>query len=166
LRDVNDFIELSVSGAPDIFECAGLNFPRTMTPAYRAVVVAPVVRWLDWALAFHLEGRLNEVPTHVDCEIAAIRIGDVGILCMSCEPFSMIGRKVKAADTGFPLVITCGYMNNDTIAYVPNSSNNGDREYMSAYYRYTTNMMPYRNPAGDRLAADGTRLLDDLWQRQ
>src|SRR5687768_12911197 len=118
-------------------QCQGLNFPDNMTPSYRAALVEPLVRWAKWALSFHEQDGLPDAPTGVDAEIAAIVIGDVGIVGLPCEPFDAIGRQIKR-DSPCAMTIPCGYMNDDCIFYVPNSGNNGDLDYQSAFYRYTT----------------------------
>ena len=96
--------------------------------------------------------------------VAALRIGDVGIVGLPCEPFLGIGRQIKAASP-LPLAAPCGYMN-ETYGYVPDGPNAGDREYMSAFYRYTRFWPPYRKPAGDALARCAIRLLGRLARRR
>jgi hypothetical protein len=161
LAEIDDFLSRCDAGDPDTLTCVGLNMSRTMSPRYRAALLRPVKRWAEWALRFREEHRLQEAPTHADLPVAALRIGDVGILGMPCEPFSGIGLRLKR-DGRLPLVIPCGYMNDASVAYVPDGPNNGDREYISSYYRYTTRMLPFRKPAGDRLAAEGARLLSSM----
>lgn len=138
--------------------CAGLNFPETMTPAYRSLLIQPLQRWTEWALSFRTEGRLSEAPTHIDLEVAVLRIGDIGIVGLPCEPFLGIGRQIRA-QCPLPLAIPCGYCNDSSVAYIPDGPNNGDREYQSSYYRYTTSLLPYRQPAGDLLARGAVRML-------
>jgi hypothetical protein len=53
-------------------------------------------------------------------------------------------------------------MNDNGIAYLPDSGNNGDVEYMSSFYRYTTSMLPYAHPAGDHLADTCAAMLAGL----
>ena len=50
------------------------------------------------------------------------------------------------------MTIPCGYMHDSALGYIPDSPNNGDFEYQSSFYRYTTALLPYRRPAGDLLA--------------
>lgn len=83
---------------------------------------------------------------------------------MQCELFLGIGRQIKAA-APTALTIPCGYMNDTSLAYVPDSPNNGDREYPSAFYRYTTTLLPFRHPAGDLLASTAVDLLRQLSTR-
>jgi hypothetical protein len=45
---------------------------------------------------------------------------------------------------------------------VPDAPNTGDREYQSAFYRYTRFCPPFRKPAGDRLATAAVRMLKRL----
>ena len=41
------------------------------------------------------------------------------------------------------------------------NANCADRDYVSAFYRYTTSLLPYRKPAGDLLASAAVALLRD-----
>lgn len=141
--------------------CDGLNFPSNMTLPYRKALIAPVNRWLQWCLAFHTEHRLHEAPTQLRLHFAALRIGDVGIVGMPCEPLLGIGRLMKRISP-MPITLPCGYMNDTSVGYVPDSANCGDREYMSQFCRYTTSQLPYRHPAGDLLAHAGASLLKQL----
>jgi len=134
-----------------------------MTPAYRSLLIQPLQRWTKWALSFRTEGRLSEAPTHIDLEVAVLRIGDVGIVGLPCEPFLGIGRQIRA-HSPLPLAIPCGYCNDSSVAYIPDGPNNGDREYQSSFYRYTTSLLPYRQPAGDLLARGAVRMLRQTMQ--
>lgn len=161
IADMQRFMERCDSGDPDTETCQGLNFPPNMSPNYRGLLVKPLLEWAQWARAFHTENRLGEAPKSAEFEVASIRVGDVGVVGLSCEPFDGIGRQIKR---GAPTALTlpCGYMHDTCLAYVPDSGNNGDKEYMSAFYRYTTSLLPYANPAGDRLAEVGVEQLNSL----
>ncbi|HVF10546.1 MAG TPA: hypothetical protein VNA16_07080 [Abditibacteriaceae bacterium] len=160
LEEINGFLQRCARGGADTRSCVGLNFPRALSPRYRAKLVAPCKEWTQWALAFHTENRLHEAPRFVEVEIGVFRIGDIGIVGLPCEPFLGIGRQIRAGST-LPLTIPCGYMN-DNIAYVPDSPNAGDRDYSSSYYRYTTCFLPFRKPAGDLLARAAVRQLNNM----
>jgi hypothetical protein len=161
IAEMDDFLRRCAAGDETALTCVGLNVARTMTPRYRAALVKPCRRWAQWALDFHVKHRLASAPRHVDVDVAAIRIGDVGIIGLPCEPLMGIGRQIKR-NARLPLVVPCGYMNDQSIAYVPDKANNGDMDYQSSFYRYTTNMLPYRDPAGDLLARAACRMLHDI----
>ena len=139
-------------------ECDGLNFPTNMTPCYRKALIEPTRQWLLWAMKFHTEKRLAEVPRGVTLRIAALRIGDVGIIGLPCEPFLGIGRQIKRGSP-LPLTLPCGYMNANDVNYVPDGPNSEDREYVSSFYRYRPGLLPYRQPAGDLLAQEAVDML-------
>lgn len=143
--------------------CDGLNFPSNMSVPYRKELIRPIRDWLQWALSFHSEGRLEEAPKSTTLRTAALRVGDVGIFGMPCEPLLGIGRQIKRA-AEVPFAIPCGYMNDSSIAYVPDSPNARDLDYVSAFYRYTRTMLPYALPAGDTLAEAGINMLKELWK--
>lgn len=157
LAEIDDFIARADARDEDTLHCVGLNFPVALTPAYRARLVEAIRPWTEWALRTHHEGRTNDLPTHIPMPMAALRIGDVAIVGMPCEPFLGIGRQIKAASP-LPLAVPCGYMN-ESYGYVPDGPNAGDREYMSSFYRYSRFWPAYRKPAGDALASCAQRML-------
>ena len=89
-----------------------------------------------------------------------LRVGDVGIVCMPCEPFQGVGRQI-VRDSPLPLAIPVGYANS-SYGYITDGANTGDREYMSRFYRYTRYRPPLRRPAGDVLARVGVKTLKSL----
>ena len=120
--------------------------------------------WNHWALAQHRRGRADRVPKTLDLEMQILRIGDVGIVSMPCEPFQGIGRQI-VRDSPFPLTIPVGYTNY-SYGYITDSANTGDGEYMSSFYRYSRFRPPLKRPAGDVLARVGVGALKSLaWGR-
>lgn len=160
IADMEDFIARCGRDDPDTQRCQGLNFPSNMSPKYRAVLVDPLYKWARWARSLH-DGPADQIPRGRNLRVGAIRLGDVGIVGMPCEPFLEIGRRIRN-QSPYPLTFAGGYMNDNGIAYVPDSGNNGDAEYMSAFYRYTTTMLPYAQPAGDYLADQCADLLASI----
>lgn len=162
IADMERFLERCAADDQNTRTCQGLNFPSNMSPNYRGKLVEPLLRWTQWALSFHTENKLDEAPTHATIEVASVRLGDVGIVGICCEPFDNIGRQIKR-DSPLALTLPCGYMHDTCLGYVPDSGNNkGDREYMSAFYRYTTTLLPYAQPAGDLLAQAGVDMLEKM----
>jgi hypothetical protein len=161
IAEMDVFICRCQAGDETAICCVGLNAARAMSPRYRAALIEPCRRWANWALDFHTKGRLASAPRHVEVDVAAIRIGEVGIFGMPCEPLLGIGRQIKR-DAKLPLVVPCGYMNDQSIAYVPDGANNGDLDYQSSFYRYTTSLLSYKDPAGDLLAQAAVRMLHNL----
>lgn len=157
LAEIDDFLARCKKGDENTRACIGLNFPSTMPPRIRGILLQAPRRWMKWALSFHTKGRLDEAPKGTRFLLGALRIGDVGIVGMPCEPFAAIGRQIKR-DAGLPLAIPCGYMNG-CAGYVTDGPNNGDTEYMSSFYRYTKAFLPYKNSVGDRLSRAGVRML-------
>lgn len=133
-------------------ECDGLNFPSNMSIPYRQCLIEPIRAWLKWTIALHEENRLHDAPLSTTLRIAILRLGDVGIAGMPCEPLMGIGRKIKR-EASTPLTLPCGYMNDTSIAYVPDGANCNDLDYVSAFYRYTQTLLPYQEPAGDLMAS-------------
>lgn len=165
LAAAEDFIRRCEAGDTETTRgCDGLNFPSNMSVLYRKALIEPVCRWLNWALDFHRNNALHRAPTQIQTPVFGLRLGDVGIIGVQCELFLGIGRQIKAA-APTALTIPCGYMNDTSLAYVPDSPNNGDREYPSAFYRYTTTLLPFRHPAGDLLASTAVDLLRQLSTR-
>ena len=105
-------------------------------------------------------GKADTVARHLELDISVLRVGDVGIVGIPGEPFSGIGREMKAASP-LPLTIPCGYTN-PSHGYITDSANTGDREYMSSFYRYTRFRPPFKKPAGSVLATQAVRALKRL----
>ncbi len=158
---VDNFVRRCDQGDADTLNCLGLNAARNMSHEYRAALMKPHKRWAEWALKFHTEKRLKNAPQSVRVEVSALRLGDVGIVALACEPLSGIGRQIKR-QTSLPVAVPCGYIDDNSVAYIPDGPNNGDMEYNSSFYRYTTSLLPYKNPAGDLLARAGVKMLSQL----
>lgn len=157
IAEMEDFIRRGAAGDENTLHCVGLNFPTELTPSYRGKLVEAILPWSRWALELHESGRSGKAPQSLEVELYVIRIGDVGIVGMPFEPFQGIGRRIRAASP-LPLAIPCGYTNN-RYGYLTDGPNTGDREYMSAFYRYTKFRAPYQKPAGDVLADRATEVL-------
>lgn len=158
LKEIDSFIERARGGDPDTLSCVGQNYAVALSPPYRAWLAGLLRPWTAWALGMHEPGNEDSLSMVQEMEIASIRIGDVGIVGLPCEPFQNIGRRMKKLSR-LPLTIPCGYMNVNH-GYVADSKNIGDNEYMSAHHRYTKFRLPFRRPAGDVLADAGAGRLN------
>ncbi len=158
LKEMDDFIQRAESGDENTLACVGLNFPKALSPLYRARLVDLVRSWNVWALDLCENGKADSIAKYLDLEIAVIRVGDVGIVGLPCEPFQGIGRQIRSGST-LPMSIPCGYMN-VSHGYITDGPNTGDQEYMSAFYRYTKFRPPLKEPAGDVLADAAVKLLN------
>jgi hypothetical protein len=162
IAEVDNFLRRCEQGDENALTCLGLNVARNMSPKYRGGLLKPHKRWAEWALKFHTEKRLKDAPKSVEVDVTAIRLGDVGIAGLACEPLCGIGRQIKQ-QTSLPVAIPCGYLDDSTsVAYVPDGPNNGDTDYQSSYYRYTTALLPFKDPAGDLLARASVRMFARL----
>ncbi|MEZ6127115.1 MAG: hypothetical protein R3C59_00370 [Planctomycetaceae bacterium] len=157
LNEMDDFIRRANAGDPNTLFCVGQNFPESLSPPFRIGLVEMIRRWTVWALEQHDSGMADSVATELGIDVAVIRVGDVGLVGMSCEPFQEIGRRIRRGSP-LPLSIPCGYTN-VSHGYITDSGNTGDQEYMSAHYRYTKFRPPLQKPAGDVLADHAVRLL-------
>jgi hypothetical protein len=158
LVEMDDFVRRAKAGDEDTLSCVGLNFPRDLTPAYRAALVEMVRPWNLWALTLRGTGRADAVDKYLELDVHVLRLGDVGIVGLPCEPFQGIGRRMRRLSP-LPLTIPCGYTNQD-YGYITDSANTGDREYMSSFYRYTRFRPPLAKPAGDALADTAVGVLN------
>lgn len=157
LREMDDFIQRANSDDKDTLACVGLNFPHALSPAYRARLVELIRHWNQWALELYDQGKNEAVPKHLELDIAVIRIGDVGIVGMCGEAFQGIGRQIRE-QSPLPISIPVAYMNGSH-GYITDGPNTGDREYMSAFYRYTKFRPPLKKPAGDVMADQAVEVL-------
>lgn len=158
IGEMEDFIRRAAAGDQNTLACVGLNFPTELTPAYRGKLIEAVLPWSRWALQLRQTGKADMAPKHLEVEIYVLRLGDVGIVGMPFEPFQGIGRQIRSRSP-LPLAIPCGYVN-VSHGYLTDGPNTGDREYMSAHYRYTKFRPPFKKPAGDVLADKGVEILN------
>jgi len=156
---MEDFIRRANDGDENTLECVGLNFPRELTPVYRGRLIESVLPWNRWALKMRRTDKTNDIPEYLEMELYVIRVGDVGIVGMPCEPFQGIGRQIRR-ESVLPLTIPCGYVN-CSHSYITDAENTGDTEYISAYYRYTKFRAPLKIPAGDVLAKRAAKILNN-----
>lgn len=159
LAEMEDFIARAEAGDPDTLACVGLNFPKALTPQYRANLVRAIQPWNEWALEQHAAGTIAELPQELPVRTEVVRIGDVAIMGIPAEPFVGIGR-IFRRDNPFSLAIPCGYTNY-SYGYIPDAPNVGDREYMSAFHRYTRYRPPFAQPAGDVIAETAIEVLKE-----
>ena len=161
-RTIEDFVRRARAGHDDTFECIGLNFPRALSPPFRAKLAEFPLRWTNWALRMQRTGKAKTVPRSLPMEVCALRIGDIAIAGLPGEPFISIGRQITGAGIA-PLTIACGYTN-VSYGYVPDSGSCGEGEYFAAFYLYTTSRPNYRKPAGDVLARAAVSALKGLYR--
>ncbi len=164
IAEMEDFLRRAAAGDEDTLECVGLNFPRDLTPAYRGKLIELVLPWDRWALDLHEKGQADTVAKYLEMELYVLRLGDVAIVGMPCEPFQGIGRLIRR-DSPLPLAIPCGYVNYSH-GYITDGPNTGDCEYVSAFYRYTRFRPPLAKPAGDVLAERACQVLETFCERQ
>lgn len=160
LETMDDFIARGESGDENTLHCVGMNFPKALTPAYRAKLIELVRPWYVWALKQHEDNNLNSLPRYMPIEIVVARFGDVGYVGLPYESFVKTGLKIKT-ETNLPIVLTSGYTNG-SYGYIPDASAADDREYMSGFYRYKGNIPPYKAPAGDECAVVAVKKLNDF----
>lgn len=150
LAEIDDFIKRGNEGDENTLHCVGMNFPRALTPAYRANLITGVRNYYVWALNKYKEGTQYDLPSHLEMPIVVARFGDVGYVGMPYETYVKTGLKIKN-NTNLPMVMPGGYTNS-AMGYIPDESSTRDREYMSGYFRYRGNVPPYKEPAGDAAA--------------
>ena len=163
IAEIEDFISRASAGDENTLSCVGLNFPRDLTPAYRGKLIEAVLPWNRWALNLQQTGQANTVAKYLEMEVYVIRLGDVAIIGMPFEPFQGIGRQIRAGSP-LPLAIPCGYVN-VSHGYITDGPNTGDREYISAFYRYTRFRPPLKKPAGDVVAQRAINILERMLEK-
>ncbi|GAA5219997.1 hypothetical protein [Membranihabitans marinus] len=134
LATIDDFIKRGNEGDENTLYCVGLNFPKALTPAYRAKLIDLIRPWYVWAINQHKTYNWRNIPTHLPFDILVARFGDVGFVGMPYETFVETGLKIKK-HSALPFVLTCGYTDG-IYGYIPDASGVKDMEYMSSNYRY------------------------------
>ncbi|MFN3380179.1 MAG: hypothetical protein ACK41O_12035 [Runella zeae] len=150
LASIDDFVKRGKAGDENTYECVGMNFPKALSPPYRARLVEIVRPWYIWALEQHKTNNLKNVPTELPIGISVARIGDVGFVGLPFEPFVKTGLKIKR-EAALPVVLTAGFTDG-TLGYIPDATSCDDREYQAGYFRYRGNVPPYKAPGGDQCA--------------
>ena len=170
LAEIDDFIRRAAAGDENTLSCVGLNFPRDVSPQFRGGLVQQIRGWTAWALEQHRNKQADAAPKRMPLEVFVLRVGDVGVVGIPGEPFQGIGRQIRKL-SHLPLTIPCGYVNY-SVGYITDGPNTGDREYMSAFYRYSAQsrfhskgIPPYQKPAGDVAAIEAARLLNAMADR-
>ena len=158
-KELLDFQRRAEAGDPDTLHVLGYNFSETQTVAYRKNLAKPMLIWTDWAISMQKAG--NAMPEQSwPLPVQAIAIGDVAFVTMPCEAFVGIGLDIRRRSP-FRLTIPAAYTNGIHPNYIGTSKDVGDREYMSAFYRYVKKQ-PYAKPAGDVIADKAVELLTGL----
>ncbi|MBS1873298.1 MAG: hypothetical protein JSU00_08785 [Acidobacteria bacterium] len=147
------------AGDPNTLRVIGYNFSETMLMGYRRSLAAPFMRWTDWAIDLRKKGISQPVES-LPVAITAVRVGDIAIVAMPHELFVDIGLSVRKRSP-FTYTIPAAYSNGIDAHYIGTSQDVGDREYMSAFYRYAMRP-PFRKPAGDVIADKAVELLGKL----
>jgi len=151
IATMDDFIKRGESGDENTLYCVGMNFPKALTPKYRAELIREVYPWYVWALDQYKNGAENKIEHAFPIELVIARFGDVGFAGMPSETFVRTGFKIKyGAD--LPCVLPCGYTGVSN-GYIPDAFSCYDLEYMGGNYRYRgQHHAPYGPPGGDAMA--------------
>lgn len=157
---IDDFIRRGEAGDENTLECVGLNFPKALSPPYRARLVELVRPWYVWALDQHRTGELSETPEFLELEIVIAGIGEIGFVGLPFEPFVRTGLKIKR-EALRPFVFTSGYTDG-SYGYIPDESAIDDLEYMGGNYRYHKERPPFRSPGADALVEVVVQTLNDF----
>ena len=160
LSAIDAFIQRGQAGDPETLFCVGMNFPRVLTPPYRARLVEMIRPWFVQAIKTHQEGRLGQVPKALPLEIFVGRIGDVGLVGLPFEPFVRIGLRIKR-EAPLPCVLPCGYCE-EAYGYITDAVSCDEREYTAGFFRYTPDRPPLRAPAGEAAAVAAVQALQEL----
>ncbi|MDB6093587.1 MAG: hypothetical protein JWM32_1149 [Verrucomicrobia bacterium] len=147
LAACDDFIRRGHQGDQNTLFCVGMNFPKALTPLYRAALIEMVRPWYVWAVDARETGLADKLPRGLPIEIVVARFGDVGYVGMPFEPFVKIGLRIKR-ETPLPCVLPSGYTDG-SYGYIPDSTACNDREYMGGFFRYLPQRLPYTAPGGD-----------------
>ena len=158
-KEILDFQQRAEAGDPNTLQLLGYNFSETQTPAYRKNLAAPFLIWTDWAISMQKAG--NPMPEKFyPLPVQVIAVGDVAFVTMPCEAFVEIGLGIRRRSP-FALTIPAAYTNGVFPNYIGTHADVGDREYMSAFYRYIKKQ-PYAAPAGDVIIDKAVELLNNV----
>ena len=160
-RELLDFQRRVDAHDPDTLHVLGYNFSETMKMGYRRNLATPFLRWTDWAVQMQKMGK-SRPEEYYPLQVQVVALGDVAIVSMQAELFVDIGLSIRRRSP-FALTIPAAYSNGVYPNYIGTSRDVGDREYMSAFYRYIQKP-PYAKPAGDVIADKAVELLEKIKQ--
>ena len=104
--------------------------------------------------------REGNCPTEsLPLPLQVVALGEAAIVTIPCEAFSSIGIRIRK-QSPFQVTIPAAY-SNGSLGYIGASEDVGDREYMSAFYRYTRRP-PFARPAGDAIVHKAVELLEKV----
>ena len=154
-EELLDFQRRTEAGDEDTLRVLGYNFSAYMKMEYRRNLAQPLLRWTDWALEVHEKGTV--LPDSLPVPLQVVALGEAAIVTIPCEAFSSIGIRIRK-QSPFQVTIPAAY-SNGSLGYIGASEDVGDREYMSAFYRYTRRP-PFARPAGDAIVHKAVELLE------
>jgi hypothetical protein len=158
-RELIAFQKRVEAGDPYTLHVLGYNFSETTKMGYRRALADPFLKWTDWAIQMQTEGKPKPLDS-LAAPVKAVSIGDIAIAAMPHELFVGIGLSVRRRSP-FAYTVPAAYSNAIVPNYIGTSKDVGDREYMSAFYRYAMKP-PYAKPAGDAIADKVVDLLGKL----
>jgi hypothetical protein len=149
---MDGFIKRGKEGDENTLSCIGMNFPKALSPPYRARLVELTRPWYVWALEQHKTKNLKNVPKFLPIQIVVARFGDVGFVGLPFESFVETGLKIKR-ESSLPIVLTAGYTDG-TFGYIPDASGVDHREYMSGNFRYRRGAKDVKDAKGKIITSD------------
>ena len=171
-EELLDFQKRAEAGDEDTLQVLGYNFSAYMEMKYRRNLARPLLRWTDWALEVHEKG--SALPDSLPLPLQVVALGEAAIVTIPCEAFSSIGIRIRE-QSPFQVTIPTqqatgkkprgrkpkpAAYSNGSLGYIGASEDVGDREYMSAFYRYTRRP-PFARPAGDAIVHKAVELLEN-----
>jgi hypothetical protein len=158
-RELLDFQRRVEAGDPNTLHVLGYNFSETMKMGYRKNLATPFLRWTDWAIDMQRSGK-SRPEEYCPIRVQAVTVGDIALVTSQGELFVDIGLRMRKGSP-YSLTIPAAYSNGVYPNYIGTSRDVGDREYMSAFYRYIQKPA-YAKPAGDTIAEKAVDLLRAL----
>ncbi len=156
-EELESFVRRCESGSPDTLRVLGYNFSRTMRQNYRKRLAEPLLRWTHWAIEQRSKG-IDRPRQTLPVYVQVVTLGDVAFVLMPMELFVGIGLEIRKRSP-FPCTVPVAYTNKVYPNYLGRAEDIGDREYMSAFYRYSL-LPPYAKPAGDVIVDKAVDLLN------
>ena len=134
LQEIDAFVKRAEDGDENTMSCAGMNFPKALSPLYRGRLANLLRPWYVWALDQYSSQSLSLLPRTLPMQIVVVRFGDVGFVGFPFEAFVKTGLKIKQ-EANLPCVLPCGYTDG-RFGYIPDASAVDDREYMAGFFRH------------------------------
>ena len=163
IEEIHSFIE-GLDRQPDLEWVIGYNCRKEWTVAQKKNLVQPLADWAERTRRDIQAGRV--FPRHWPVEVIALRLDDLALLFVACEPFTELGLAVAArSPLQETLLVSLSNGGEGYIVTAEEHRRGGYEAYHNVrYIRPDKNArpLPYAAKAGECLISDCLALIEEI----